>query len=278
MEASAQAIRRSMEASAQAIRRSMEASDQAMRRSKEAMDQAMRRSKETTDEAIRRSKQAVDQANQAMRRSKKATDEALRRSMRATEEIFGRSSSEDCIRVQTNEERFKVGCKRLTKEGSWLVEEDKQHLRQKVLADLKGGTCGHHSGGACRVKIKWKANQDDPDNGGYNHENLHRFLSKHGEVSELVFLTKKGRALVEYTSKEAAESAVNRREKGLVNNPLELTGMWEKTKVSQPTAKPNFDISYSLSSLFPTAGDYLAASGNFFQIGEPYNPLNFASY
>ncbi|KAJ8673713.1 hypothetical protein QAD02_004975 [Eretmocerus hayati] len=201
--------------------------------------------------------------------------------LEAREEAFRRSLNKDYVSAQTDEEKFKAECERLKKEGSRLVEEEKQRLRQKILEDLKGEISGHHSEEACRVKIKWKANQDDPDNGGYNHENLHRFLSKHGEISELVLLsTKKGRALVEYKSREAAESAVN-YERGLVTNPLKLMGMWEKTKGSQP-AKPSSNISYSGSSLFPSAGGSGTKKSNvsqglsFSSAPDIFGQLNFA--
>lgn len=67
----------------------------------------------------------------------------------------------------------------MKKEGSRLVEEEKERLRQKILEDLRNeGSNNGYSEDACRVKIKWKADADDATNGGYDYDNLHRFLSK----------------------------------------------------------------------------------------------------
>lgn len=79
-----------------------------------------------------------------------------------------------------------------------------------------------------RIKIKWKADKSDPNNGGYDEPNLRRFLKKYGNIVALIMSPKKtGSALVEFTSKEASEMAVE-LEKGLPENPLELKWLNER--------------------------------------------------
>ena len=69
----------------------------------------------------------------------------------------------------------------MKKEGSRLVEEENERLRQQILKELSSKIIqsnNMYGMNGCRVKIKWKAAADDDTNGGYNYENLHRFLSK----------------------------------------------------------------------------------------------------
>lgn len=73
-----------------------------------------------------------------------------------------------------------------------------------------------------RIKIRWKSSKDDPENGGYSHDILHRFLNKYGDIQGIVLSQKKkGSAIVEFKTRRAAEMAVD-LEKGLPDNPLEL--------------------------------------------------------
>lgn len=116
-----------------------------------------------------------------------------------------------------------------------------------------------HANQKFRIKLKWKAAKDDSNNGGYSAELLNRFLSKvinlyhnllilikiifkYGDITVLVLSPKKkGSALVEYSSRRAAEMAVD-FEKGLDSNPLQLewvNGMPSGRGVQSSTIKPS---------------------------------------
>lgn len=68
-----------------------------------------------------------------------------------------------------------------------------------------------------RIKIKWKVDKDDSNNGGYDEVTLRKFLKKYGNITVVVMSpTKKGSALVQFATKEAAEMAVE-LEKGIIH-------------------------------------------------------------
>lgn len=88
-----------------------------------------------------------------------------------------------------------------------------------------------------RIKIKWNASKDDLTNGGYNSENLRKFLQKYGEINALVISNKKnGSALVEFSSREASEMAIS-YEKGNLDNPLKLEWLSETSKKNNENPK-----------------------------------------
>lgn len=125
--------------------------------------------------------------------------------------------------TKTPEELFKEEFDRLRKEGSRLVEEEQEMMRQQLRQELlKTETTPTWDSSKHRIKIKWKASKDDPLNGGYSEEALRKFLQKYGEIIVLVMSPKKcGSALVEFKTKEASEMAVQ-FEKGRLENPLSL--------------------------------------------------------
>lgn len=63
---------------------------------------------------------------------------------------------------------------RLEKEGSRQVEEEIAFVQKQIWEQLH----------VFRIKIKWKVQKQDLQNGGYNHDNLQRMFSK---VRLLVF-------------------------------------------------------------------------------------------
>uniref|UniRef100_A0A336MZA4 CSON008137 protein n=1 Tax=Culicoides sonorensis TaxID=179676 RepID=A0A336MZA4_CULSO len=124
---------------------------------------------------------------------------------------------------KTPEEIFKEEFDRLRKEGSRLVEEEQELMRQQLRQEiLKHESTPIWDSAKHRIKIKWKATKDDSTNGGYNEENLRKYLQKYGEIVVLVMSPKKyGSALVEFKTKDASEMAVQ-FEKGNIDNPLTL--------------------------------------------------------
>lgn len=122
------------------------------------------------------------------------------------------------------EEQMKAEIDRLRKEGSRLVEEEQRLMREQIYR--ANATVASESNGKAtptRLKIKWKAEKGDSTNGGYTSLDLRRYLGKYGDITELVILPgKKGSALVEFSTRDAAEMAVA-YEKGDLKNPLKLS-------------------------------------------------------
>lgn len=122
------------------------------------------------------------------------------------------------------EEQFKEEMERLRKEGSRLLEEEQELMRKQLAEDRlqKQGSSSQWDSSQHRIKIKWKADKSDDKNGGYDETNLRNFLKKYGDIVALVISgKKKGSAVIEFKTQDAAEMAVD-YEKGDMNNPLSL--------------------------------------------------------
>lgn len=101
--------------------------------------------------------------------------------------------------------------------------------------------------GQWRLKVKWKASKDDEsENGGYSREILINYFKKYGDILAIVMNNKKGRAVVEYLKRDAAQMAVD-YEKGNPNNPLEISWIKEEKKTNaggQEASKPPEEDSF----------------------------------
>ncbi|XP_068627912.1 dnaJ homolog subfamily C member 17 [Battus philenor] len=135
----------------------------------------------------------------------------------------------------TDEQKLAAEIQRLQKEGSRLLQEEQQRIKEEIQKNRSKFNEHVWDSSLNRIKIKWKADKNDPNNGGYDESTLRRFLKKYGEISVLIFSPKKkGSALVEFSSKEASEMAVE-FEKGLPENPLSLK--WLNNKPVLTTKK-----------------------------------------
>ncbi|XP_063295878.1 dnaJ homolog subfamily C member 17 [Pelobates fuscus] len=127
---------------------------------------------------------------------------------------------------------------RLREEGSRQLEEQKRLIQEQIRAEMdnrfRGTTLGSEAdtGVSAKLKLKWKCRKDDETRGGYSEDVLMRLLQKYGQVQNLLMSSKKGTAVVEFSSFRAAELAV-KNETGLLNNPLTVT--W----VSKPPTSHN---------------------------------------
>lgn len=122
------------------------------------------------------------------------------------------------------EEQLKDEMERLRKEGSRLLEEEQEMMRKQLAEErlkMREGA-SKWDPSLYRIKIKWKAEKGDDTNGGYNETNLRDYLKKYGDIVALVISgKKKGSALLEFKTQEAAEMAVD-YERGNMDNPLTL--------------------------------------------------------
>lgn len=75
-----------------------------------------------------------------------------------------------------------------------------------------------------RIKIKWKADKSDPNNGSYDEATLRRCLKKYGNIVALIMSPKKkGSALVEFSTKDASEMAVELEKGKMLAQPKNYT-------------------------------------------------------
>lgn len=137
---------------------------------------------------------------------------------------------------QTPEEALKAEIERLRTEGSKLVEEEQLLLKQKLIDEAVQRQQEIHNTGIWRVKIKWSADKKDETNGGYTEDMLRQFLKKYGNVTELLVSAKKrGSALAEFETRQAAEMAIA-YEVGVSKNPLKITWVTEPNSKSTGSA------------------------------------------
>lgn len=135
---------------------------------------------------------------------------------------------------KTLDEIFKIELERVMKENSKLIEEENEIIRQQIyknqMSNTRATTGSQWDSSKHRIKIKWKAEKEDSTNGGYNKENLTKFLYKYGDiVAVIVSAKKKGSGMVEFKNQEAAEMAVA-YEKGIQSNPLKLEWIGDPPK------------------------------------------------
>uniref|UniRef100_A0A2M4BUY2 DnaJ homolog subfamily C member 17 n=1 Tax=Anopheles marajoara TaxID=58244 RepID=A0A2M4BUY2_9DIPT len=140
---------------------------------------------------------------------------------------------------KTPEELFQEEFDRLRKEGSKLIQEEQELMRQQLQEELRliqTAAAPTWDPSQHRVKIRWKADKTDTGNGGYTEEVLRKFLNKYGDLNALVMSPRKnGSALVEFKQKEAAEMAVT-YEKGRLDNPCTLEWVGEAPPASKQKA------------------------------------------
>ncbi|XP_058450647.1 dnaJ homolog subfamily C member 17 [Malaya genurostris] len=187
------------------------------------------------DKLLNAKKAAQLRAQQLDSKRQKLKNELEERERLAREAATSRGTSYKVNK--TPEELFKEEFERLQKEGSKLIEEEQELLRQQLREEKSLHARSESSWDASkhRIKIKWKADKDDSTNGGYTEDILHKFLSKYGDINVLVMSPKKnGSALVEFKTQEAAEMAVS-YEKGRLDNAcsLEWIGDAPKNKKSR---------------------------------------------
>lgn len=138
----------------------------------------------------------------------------------------------------TDEQKLAAEIARLQKEGNSLLLQEQKRMKEEIKKTMGLINEPVWDSSLNRIKIKWKADKSDPNNGGYDETNLKRFLKKYGNIVALIISPKKkGSALVEFTNKEASEMAVE-LEKGLPENPLELNWLNERQVLTTKKTVP----------------------------------------
>ena len=100
---------------------------------------------------------------------------------------------------------------------------------------------------AARIKLKWKAGKDDPDNGGYTSEYLTRIFSCYGRVSTLLISSKrKGSAIVEFEPSGVSSDILG--ETGHKDNPISMTWLSGKPSKQSPVSSDTLGGAGLLSS------------------------------
>lgn len=178
-----------------------------------------------------RAKKANEMRNQQLdsKRQKLKSDLEARERQAAS-----RKTSHNGI-AQTPEEIFKAELERIMKENKKLLEDENEILRQQIYKERLNvqPSSSSYDSSKHRIKIKWNA--DSGDNGGYNYDNLTKFLSKYGDIVALLVSKKKsGSGIVEFKTQDASEMAIA-YEKGNLDNPLKLEWIGTAPKSKKPS-------------------------------------------
>ncbi|KAL7291843.1 hypothetical protein TKK_0014408 [Trichogramma kaykai] len=194
-------------------------------------------------------------------------EEAFKQSQSSKKRQFSHSSfqTEDDDELDlTNERNLKAEIDRLQKEGSRLVEEEQERLRQQIREEIRLSMNARSGGsGECLVKVNWSVSPDDEANGGYTKDLLHRIMSKHGEVLSVIISQKKGSALVEFERSNDADAAI-KYELGLAECPLSLRWASDKTKFQKQKLN-TFPEKLSAGSAFGISLKSTSSKSNFSQ-------------
>lgn len=203
------------------------------------------------DKVLRAKKAAELRTKQLDSKRQKLKEELEERERAALQKLHSaqpystvRKSDEEILQEQVD---------RLRREGSKLLEEEQQAMREQLKRNYneqkqqqqtpKFDSTQH------RIKIKWKADKADPSNGGYTHDQLLQYLKKYGEVVALVMNTKiRGRAMVELKTREACDMILA-YEKGNPENPLRF--QWVT-----PPAEEKASKSLAAGTVNDSARDY----------------------
>ncbi|XKL62021.1 hypothetical protein PGB90_001854 [Kerria lacca] len=179
------------------------------------------------DEPARASYDRVLKAREANKLRNQALDSQRKKLKRELEEKELLAEQE--YLKKSAEELLQREIERLRKQSSKEVEEEAERVRQLIAERANERLFSLR-----RIQIRWRADKNDETNGGYNEKNLTELFSKYGEVEALVISSKKkGSALVEFSSVEAAKKA-QYQEIGYDFNPLKIKILGNENRQSEP--------------------------------------------
>ena len=186
-------------------------------------DEAARKAYDNVLKA-RRAAAERHQALDAKRKKFKEDLESKEKKLAEREAAMKKQSAED--RAAKN---LAAEIDRLKKEGNSLLMQEQERLVGEIMKEATkiaaagGGAAGRAGNEAERtLKVKWKAGKMDESNGGYDQARISKIFSKYGVVKTVVVSAKKkGSALVEFESPDAAKMALE-LETGLPQNPVKI--------------------------------------------------------
>ena len=178
-----------------------------------------------SDEKTRAAYDNLLKARKAQELRLKQLDGKRRKLRDDLEERERNAKVEETIVRATEEEKLAKEIERLRREGSRLLEEEQESMKQQIRDEKFKGFSGAKSNDSVqpRIKVKWDRKAECQ----YSREQLEKIFSKYGPVTGVVMSEKKGgSALVEFEGMTAARMAVN-IETGLPDNILKIKGLWE---------------------------------------------------
>ncbi|CAE1142793.1 DNAJC17 [Acanthosepion pharaonis] len=196
-----------------------------------------------TDVAAKAAYDKVWKAKKAAKVRHKELDskrKKLKEDLEAREKAYDEKKSKE----ELSQKDLQAEIERLQKEGSRLLEQEQQLLKEQMRKEHQETSTAQSVPGALpRLKIKWKAAKGDKTNGGYSLEILEKIFSAYGEVTALVVSSKKnGSAIVEFPTTTIAQKVLL-CEHGHEENPLTFSWIDAATgpKVTPPPVPSKWD-------------------------------------
>ncbi|CAG5129286.1 unnamed protein product [Candidula unifasciata] len=205
-----------------------------------------------TDTAARAAYDQTRKAKKAAEARNKVLD-SKRKKFKEDLEAKERALLEQTLTQKTEaaEKKLQREIERLRKEGSRLLEQEQERLRQelKQMVVDESSQQPAHGADVARIKLKWKAQKDDPNNGGYSTHLLQNILSSYGRISALIVSSKrKGSAIVEFEDASVDSDILD--ESGLTENPFTIVWLSGKPVGHKPaSAVGGFTNSASVDSV-----------------------------
>ncbi|XP_071835263.1 dnaJ homolog subfamily C member 17-like [Apostichopus japonicus] len=156
---------------------------------------------------VQKAKKAAELRNRELDGKRKKFKQDLEAREAASRNI--KESADDAVR------RLEREIKRLREEGSRILEEEQERLRKEVKETPLEETP--------KLKVRWKSQKGDAKNGSYSEVYLNGCLGKFGQINHIIISKKKkGSAIVEFATVDAAERAISGAV-GLPDNPLQMS-------------------------------------------------------
>ncbi|XP_064622138.1 dnaJ homolog subfamily C member 17-like [Lineus longissimus] len=198
-----------------------------------------------TDAAAKAAYDKIRAAQKKAAERTRALDSKRRRLKEDLEAKESASQSGQQVRTvpdKTAAERLQAEIERLQKEGSRILEQEQEYMKEELKRKDESTIELEEDGDedvTPKLRVKWKCRKDDPTNGGYSHDFLRKAFSKYGKVTNLLVSSKKnGSALVEFASSACAQSAYL-HEVGLPNNPVTIIFLQGQPTQKTPAKRRN---------------------------------------
>ncbi|XP_037082767.1 dnaJ homolog subfamily C member 17-like [Pollicipes pollicipes] len=162
--------------------------------------------------------------------------DSKRKRLKEDLEARERAAETNKVDIQKDMAKLQAEIERLRKQGSRMLEEEQELMREELKKEKEGRHVEDSDGcDGCRLKVRWKGSHGVEGTEGYDHDKLISIFSKYGEVAAIVVSKKKkGSALVEFSDPRAALRA-SQFERGLAGCPLTVDLIGARQSEVKPT-------------------------------------------
>lgn len=202
-----------------------------------------------TDVAAKAAYDNVLKARKVLEQRNKQLDskrKKLKEDLEAREHIAEKRRTEE----STAQNNLSAEIEKLRKEGSRLLEQEQEFLRQQMRnsADIDDDDDDSEECESPKIKIRWNARKAGNTGTGisYTEDSLRRLFARYGKIAAVVVSSKKkGSAIIEFASSTPLMSLID-NEIGNIENPLSVT--WLSTKPKSKIIRTDANINNTSQS------------------------------